>query len=261
MAMLAPDLLDRRALGVIAFVDTFGRPLRGRARLASEGVRTYRKDGGHYVVLGAPGLEAHEGAFSLPPAAPAVGSRRYRISVRSDDRGVAPRSFELRLPRDADPQNRETVDSLFRPVVVEMLPTPDCPIPPTAAAVRVTVRAQGDGRRVGRALVRLTSDNGLFAARALTDPRGEALLILPQFPMTFTGPDASTTDVLAATVSVVADPADVELRGENEPTDTPPVAAAYPDPDMLAAIAPPAGTAVQLSRRRVASAFLEWTAA
>ena len=61
--MLSPDLLDRRALALIALVDQFGRPLAGPAQLTGEGLRNVAKPGGLWAVLACSGLEAHVFAF------------------------------------------------------------------------------------------------------------------------------------------------------------------------------------------------------
>lgn len=259
-AMLAPDLLDRRALGLIAIVDPFGQPVRAGVSIGAPGVRLLRKDGGRFAVLEADTLAAYAGAFPGVPGSPALRSRRFGIAIRCDDRRFASRSAEIRLPRDADPARRATANSLFQPMRIALLPTPACPVPANAAAVRVTVR-HADGRRVGNTLVRVRSTDGAFTGQAVTDGAGEALVILPAFPMSFATNDASVSDGLAATVGAVADPDSVILRsdaavlagahGVPEP---------FPDPDALAAIAAPAGVAVRLSARAVAHVDITWTA-
>jgi hypothetical protein len=264
--MLSPDLLDRRALALIALVDPFGRPLVGPARLTGEGVRTVAKTGGRWAVLAAAGLELHVGAFDAPPATPAQGSIECAIDVRPLGGVLAPRRAVIPLPRDPDPAHSAQADSVFGPVVVTLLPGPTCPIPATAAAVRFTVRKRGDGRRVANAQVRVASSNGQFGAQSITDAAGEALVIVPEFPLAYTGGGGSVPDALPAKATAVADPDRVVLVADDEVaaarSRAPAQVSDYPDPDALAAAfpAPATGTNIQLSVRVVATAEVEWRA-
>ena len=257
IAMLSPDLLDRRALAAIQLVDIFGAPMQSPARIHGDGARIFAKGVGQFVVLGAVGLDAHTTAFSAPPGAPAIGSQRVTLDIAPDDRSFAPRRARIRLPRDPDSAQP---NSLFAPIAITMLPGPDATIPATAAAVRVTVTQQSDGRRVGGALVRVASDNGLFTGHAVTDIAGEALVLVPQFPMTHVGNNASVTDGLPARVTVVADPATAVLTA-----DAGLIGARFataPDPDTLTDDFPPpaGGTAVRLSVRKPARVAITWSA-
>lgn len=265
--MLSPDLLDRRALALIALVDPFGRPLGGPVQLTGDGLRTVAKPGGRWAVLACKGLEAHVGAFESAPASPAQGTVACAIDIRPADGGLAPRRAVVPLPRDPDPAHRGETDSLFEPVTVTLLPSPQCPVPGTAAAVRVTVRKRNDGRRVANALVRVASDNGQFAAHSVTDAAGEALVIVAQFPMSFTGGGGSVADGLPGKVTAVADPATVVLVDDADVLAARAAAAGpragWADPDALADAfpVPAAGAvAVRLSTRVVATAEAEWRA-
>lgn len=265
--MLSPDLLDRRALALLALVDPFGRPLVGPALLTGDGLRTVAKSEGRWAVLGCKGLEAHVGSFESAPASPAQGSVACAIDIRPADAGLAPRRAVVPLPRDPDPANRGEDDSLFEPVTIALLPSPRCPIPGTSAAVRVTVRKRNDGRRVANALVRVASNNGQFAAQSVTDAAGEALVIVADFPMSFTGGGGSVSAALPAKVTAVADPASAVLIEDADVSAALAGAATqssgWPDPDALADAFPvPAAGAVnvQLSTRQVATAEVEWRA-
>jgi hypothetical protein len=264
--MLTPDLLDRRALALLALIDPLGRPLVAPARLTGDGVRTAAKPGGQWALLAAAGLESHIGAFAAAPATPARGTIKCAIDIRPYGSALAPRRAVVALPRDPDQAHKDQADSLFAALPIALLPTPSCPIPSTAAAVRVTVRKHGDGRRVANALVRVASDNGQYSARSITDAAGEALVIVPSFPLAFTGSGGSVSGALPAKATAVADPGKAALVSDDQ------VAAAraraaqqdgdYPDPDALAAaFATPAnGVVVQLSVRAVATADVEWIA-
>ncbi|HEY6814617.1 MAG TPA: hypothetical protein VI168_03665, partial [Croceibacterium sp.] len=171
------------------------------------------------------------------------------------------------LPRDPDPAHKGEADSLFAPVTIALLPSPRCAVPASAAAVRVTVRKRNDGRRVANALVRVVSDNGQFAAHAVTDAAGEALAIVADFPMSFTGNGGSVSSALPAKVTAVADPASAVLVDDADVLAALAGAAAqssgWANPHVLAAAfpAPAAGAVeVQLSTRAVAAAEVEWRA-
>jgi len=262
--MLSPDLLDRRALALLALVDPLGRPLIGPARITGDGVRTAAKPGGNWALLAAAGLESHIGAFAHAPAAPGQGAIKCVIDIRPYSGALAPRRAVVPLPRDPDPDHKDQAGSLFAPVPIALLPSPTCPIPPTAAAVRVTVRKRGDGRRVANALVRVASNNGQFAARSVTDAAGEALVIVPSFPFAFTGSGGSVSDSLPGKATAVADPDEAVLVADEDIARVRAQAAlqdsGYPDPDAIAAAfpAPASGTNLQLSVRVVATAEVEW---
>lgn len=264
MRMLHPDLLERRALALLTLIDVFGRPVLGQVRLTGPGLRTVAKGGGRYAVISAKGFADYESGFAAPPAAPAVGSTNLRIDVRPADGALAPRSATLKLPRDPDPAKATTADSLFAAIPVVLLPAPQSSIPSSSAAVRVTVRAKNDGRRVAGALVRVSSTGGTFKARAVTDAAGEALVIVPQFPLSHTGPGGQMDSALDAKATVVADPDTVRLVADDAVAAERRAALAatsgFLDPDALDAAlpAPGGGTAVKLSTRAIATLNLEW---
>lgn len=264
--MLFPDLLDRRALALVALTDPFGRALAGPALLTGDGLRTAAKPGGRWAILSAAGLEAHSHAFDLPPDEPDEGSVQLAIDIKPAHPGLAPRRFFLSLPRDADPASRGQPGSLFEPVAITLLPSPRCKVPATAAAVRVTVRKRGDGRRVANALVRVASNNGQFNAQAITDAAGEALVIVPDFPPAFTGSGGSVADGLPAKATAVADPATAVLVADDgvaaARADVASRVTGFADPDALAEQfpVPASGTATRLSVREIAFAEVEWRA-
>ena len=265
--MLSPDLLDRRALALIALVDPFGRPLGGPAQLTGAGLRTVAKPGGRWAVLACKGLEAHVGSFESAPASPAQGTVACAIDIRPADGALAPRRAVVPLPRDPDPDHKDEQDSLFAPVTITLLPSPQCPIPATSAAVRVTVRKRNDGRRVANALVRVASDNGQFAAQAVSDAAGEALVIVTDFPMSFTGGGGSVADGLPGKVTAVADPATAVLVEDAGVlaalADARRQSQGWADPDALADAFPVPATGaanIRLSTRVVATTDVEWRA-
>ncbi|MGA9583348.1 MAG: hypothetical protein WBR13_15415, partial [Allosphingosinicella sp.] len=181
MAMLAPDLLDRRALALLRLVDVAGRPVLGPVRIEGDGVRAVAKGGGRFALLEASGFEAYTASFDPIAAVPA---KTLRLDLTPAARGVAPRSFGLRLPRNP---NADAPSSLFEPQPVEMLPSALAGRFGSACTIRVSVLRGGDRRVVEGALVRARSADGAFAARAVTDARGEACLLFPFLPLAFPG--------------------------------------------------------------------------
>lgn len=265
-AMLSPDLLDRRALALLQLVDPFGRPLTTPALLSGAGLRSVAKPGGRWAVLSATGLESHVDKFEAAPGTPAKGAVKYALDIKPFDGGLAPRRAVLPLPRDGNPTHGDQPDSLFQPATVQLLPSPTCPVPATSAAVRVTVRKRGDGRRVANALVRVASNNGQFSAQSVTDAAGEALVIVPSFPLAFTGSGGSVADGLPAKATAVADPDEAVLVADTDVIAARAVArgqaGGFADPDALAAAfaVPASGTSVRLSVREIATAEVEWRA-
>jgi hypothetical protein len=265
MNMLAPDILDRRALALIELVDPFGKPLSSPATISGDGVRLFAKGMGRYVLAEAAGLEKYVSSFGAVPSTPVVSSKKVILDIRPVDRSICPRQIEIALPRNPDPAQAASEGSLFEPIQIALSPSPASPIPATAAAVRATVRKRNDGRRVANALVRWVSDNGQFSGRSITDFAGEALIVVPQFPMSFTS-GSNISDSLGGKVSAVAD-ADLALLVSDEDIAVARAFAAAPsyplvDPDDLASrFAIPAGaTGIGMSTRFIATADIEWRA-
>ena len=263
--MLAPDLLDRRALALVALIDVYGAPVAAPVRVVGDGIRTVPKPPGGFALLAASGFADYEADFAAPPPVPALGARQLRLDLTPAGAALAPRSVALALPRDPDPAGAAHPDSLFHAAEVELLPSPRAAVAGSACAVRVTVRRKDDGRFVENALVRGQSEDGLFSARALTDARGEACLVFAALPISFPGAGASIGHDLAARVVVHADPAVAAFHAPD--TLTAAVAAAggrvsgHADPDSIgAAIAPvfATGTAVRIAAGRQPALALEW---
>lgn len=266
-AMLAPDLLDRRALALLALVDVTGKAVSGPVRISAAGLRTVDKGSGRHAVIAAPGLQAHEAAFLTPPNSPALRSRRIQIDLTPAAPGLMARRFELRLPRSANAANRSDANSLFQPIEIVLPPSPRAALTGSACAVRVSVTTAGDGRLVEGALVRGRISAGGAEAMTLTDARGEACLIFPAMPLSFAGAGASVTPTTAARVLVHADPATVRLHAPADALAAARAAAlrteSHPDPDALASAFPAdfaTGTAVNLAAGRQLSLALTWAA-
>lgn len=263
MQMMSPDLLDRRAIALIELIDFAGKPVDAAPQLVGDGLKFFAKGNGRFALLEAPDFADYTAAFIAPPAAPAVDSKTVGVDIIVADQAYMSRRAELKLPRSADPETREVAESLFQPIHLILLPATGAPVPATAAAVRVVVTHKTSKKLVGNALIRVKSTNGKFTATGMTDLSGEAMLIIPYFPISFTTGAASIEGLLAATATVVADPAQVELTDPAELAAKKMARGASPllaDPDKIGAAfpAPAGGIALRLSTRRIASLSMEW---
>jgi hypothetical protein len=257
--MLAPDLLDRRALALLRLVDVAGRPVLGPVRIEGDGVRTAAKGGGRFALIEARGFEDYTAAFD-PAGTP--GAKTIRLDLTPAARGVAPRAFRLQLPLDPDSTGPS---SLFAPQTVEMLPSTGAEAPGSACTIRVAVRRAGDGRVVEGALVRARSADGHFTARAVTDPRGEACLLFPFLPLAFPGETISAKQPARVVVDVDPDaarfhaPAEAAAAAQAAGLRT----SGHADPDALAAAAPvpdfAVGAEASLSAGRQSAIAVEWS--
>ncbi len=262
--MLRPDLLDRRALALLALRDAFGRPVRSPVLVTGDGVRTLIKDDGTVAVLEAQGFAAHAGAFAAPPLTPALGSKSIRLSIVPADPRLQARRFVLKLPRNPEPAKAAEADSLFRAAEVTLLASPLQRREALSCVVRVTLRRKSDGALVGKALVRARSDNGQFEAMAVTDRLGEAALVFPNLPVAFPGAGATADADLAAKVIVKVEPAKALFTPAAEAASSggaPSRDAGVVDPDELAKGAAPSfagGTPVKLSAGTEPALTLEW---
>jgi hypothetical protein len=207
-ALLLRELerVETRVLGAVRCVDAVTRtqidtPL--QVQVAGATVR--RNRGGLYVLVRADALAAHETAFALPPAAPALGSVALPLTVHDPLGRYLPRRATLALPRD--PLAGQP-DSLFTPVELALYPAAAAPTSANWSLLRASVHAEASGDALGGALLLVRAD-GRVLARGLTDWRGEALVPVPGVPVTTWSddPDAVVVSELAATLQWVFDPA------------------------------------------------------
>jgi hypothetical protein len=260
MATRAWDILDRRVLAGVAFVDGRDRPVTCPIRLSvPDGVRFFWKRPGMLVVTEAPGLALHSAAFEVPPTVPALGSVRMDIDVKPASSAYAARRFELRLPRTRVPANP---DSVFDMVPIRLTPTPAAPIDGLAAGLRVSVTRSDDGRVVEGALVRLRPVGGRPETSALTDAAGEAFLIAPAIPLATPGPGAVMLGDFEAALDAVVVPAQARFHTPDEVFAARRAADArvdgFIDPDTLAGAAT-LPTTIRIAAGQVRTAAIAWT--
>ena len=261
MQMLAPDLLDRRALALIELVDAAGTIVDAPAIITGQGTVCIAKGLGRYALLSAHGFEDYSSAFTDPPS---IARKSVTLDIQFSDRRFASRRFQLPLPRDGRAENATANDSIFTPQRIIVGPTVETSVPSTAAAVRVRVVHKTNKKLVGHALVRVSAANGKYEAQSVTDLSGEALLIIPHFPASFTTAGGAVEATLAGKVTAVGDPDIVQLVGLDElarrklmPAN---LAPPFVDPDSIADAFPePAvGVPVNLSTRRIETIAVDW---
>lgn len=265
--MLAPDLLDRRALALIALLDPYGVPFEGSVEVGNVELRTVNKTGGRIALLGAPGFDAYTAAFAQVPGAPATGAKSIAIDLNPANRSVLPRRITLKLPRNSDPAQADAAESIFRPVIVAFSASPRTAMRSGACVLRASVRRAGDGAMVENALVRARSADGKHSAWALTDPAGEAALVFPALPVSFAGAGGTPSPTIACSVMVHADSASARFATVQTLADARAAAAArrtgHVDPDAIAAAHPAdfAGAqTVSIAASSQPAVTLNWTA-
>ena len=200
------DLLDRRVLAGFRIVDPLGRAITDAADVTVPGAKLLTKQPGHWVVLEAGALPGHDREFSAPPAAPSVSSQSLAIEIKSHSNRFLSRSATLRLPRDANPANRDKANSLFRWADI-VLPFASAGAASSGTAlVSIQVTRDTDDHRIEGAVVRLRA-TGLPEQIGMTNSQGEAHLVIPAVPLAISGGGASVTANLGAQCDAIVDPA------------------------------------------------------
>lgn len=217
------ESLTRRALAALRVVDgVTGQQILSPLSVGGAGTSWVRNRRGLYILLGVPGLEAHEEALLSPPAAPAVGSINVVVAIQDRGSTFLPRRQTIRLPRDPNPSNAGEGSSLFQPIESRLYLTPSAPTSSAWAVIRATVVRQGSEQGLGGALIRvLRASDGQVLARGLSDARGEAMVAVPGIPVT-------TWE--SAPGPVMGTEVDVQIETVFDPAGGP-----VPDPDFLEA--------------------------
>jgi hypothetical protein len=260
MASRAWDLLDRRILGGVRFVDARGALVTAPVAVsAPDGVRWFVKRPGTIVITDVPGLEGHAGSFAALPPLPAIGSITVPLDLKPLDAGYGARRFVLRLPRDPDPA---AAASLFAVADVVLPPTTAARVSGLVAGLRVRVTRSDDGRAIEGALVRLRPGGGPPETVALTGADGEALVLSDAIPLASPGPGAVMLGDFAARLDARVDPAVVRFHADAEVFAARQAAEARSrgliDLDAIGAPATPA-IDVRIAAGRIGTAAIAWT--
>lgn len=182
------DVIDRRYLGVLSCIDrATGYRLKRNLSIESDQARFYRNRSSLYVIQQSDGLENYTNSFELPDE-PASGSVSVTVQIRDPLNQYLPRNLQIKLPRDGGPENRAHVDSLFNPIQVQLYAAPNASLLSNWSTVRVSIMHQGTGSNlepVAGALLRVIRNaDAEVLSSGLSDPRGEALVIIPGIPIT-----------------------------------------------------------------------------
>jgi hypothetical protein len=230
----------------------------GLIRVDGAGVVSVRKSDGTIAITAAEGFESY-GASLPAPGTPAVASRTVALDLRPASAEFCARRMALRLPRETDPAKANQPASVFQSLEIEMLPGPGAQLLGSACAMRVSVRRKSDKKVIHNALVRARSEDEQFAARGVTDARGEATLIFPSLPIAFPGAGANLRPEVQARVVVTVDPASARFNDPNEApsAEGPP----FVDPDQLGSIAADfeSGALVAIAAGRELGLAIEWS--
>lgn len=262
-SMLAPDLLDRRALAHLAFVDALGRAVRSPVAIDGDRVSTARKQDGTIALLSAGGFEKYSATFDAPPGSPSTGSKSLELVLKPTDAKLMSRMVTLALPRDPRAKNRGKADSLFTPVKIVLLPSVNETGDGFSSLVRVSLRRKSDKASIGNALIEGKTDDGKFSAISVTDSRGEAALLFANLPLTFPAAQGSIKRTIKAKIIARVDDRVASFEAVNASSVQVAAETLRPiDPDSPRSGTQPdfsLGQSVELSAGTVASVAIEWS--
>lgn len=174
------DLVDRRYLGAIRFVDNVTKTGVSRPLVVTgmAGTVVLRNLSGLYVIAAAPMLEAHATVFAEPPDKPAIEKVEIALRVEDLEKKYLPRLCKVLLPRNPDPRHKDEEKSLFRPVDIPLYPAPSYSARGTWAALRISLNKKEIG--IAAAYLEVTDDDGgKVLGSGISDPEGEVFMLLP----------------------------------------------------------------------------------
>ena len=246
------ERVEWRALGAWRCIDAAtGTPVASPLEVTAPAeAQIIRNRSGLYVVNRHTLLASHSNAFAAPPAAPPVGSVTLTVTLRDPSGFYLARTAEIHLPRDPQPANAGTPQSLFDPVDVELYRSPSASLGANWVPLRVSLREQESGDALGGALLRVRS-NGRTLARGLSDWRGEALVPVVGVPITTWAEDeeAVVTTAIDATLEIFFDSSAGGVRASAADVAAGRAPRALPAPDPARTEANPAAVRTQTAIR------------
>ncbi len=191
------ETIDRRYLGALRFVDRVtARMLERPLRLSGRGLKFFANRSFFHVISQAAGLESHQDAFKEPPDTPDPRDLDFSLTVKDPSGEYLDRLFAFKLPRNPDPK---AAHSLFTPIDVAMFAAPAVRLSPNWSVIRASIYDVDDPEAeipVPGALLRVRDTEDRLLMSGLSDPRGEAAVIIPGIPVTRfssgTAPDADS---------------------------------------------------------------------
>jgi hypothetical protein len=254
-AALRVTWAETNALGALRVTDAVtGRAVTAPVIISAPGLTLLRKSVADHVIMASDDLGA---GLDAP------------IEVRPLGGAYLARRFVLHLPRDSNPANAALPTSIFQPAAIPLMPAPAYPATGNNALLRVTVRRSTDGARIGGAVLRLrTGPLPAPDVHAMSDAAGEALIVVPNVPLTSPGPGATVVGDVPAQLDVLVDPALASFTADADIDAARSVAQArttgFLDPDdIVTRLGPaaPAAVAVRIASGRVAFAAITWVPA
>ncbi len=195
------EVIDRRILGAIRFVDiSTGAAIARPLRLTSDKLSFVLNRRGDYAITRAehPDLLKHIDSFRDIPAEPAAAVT-FGAEVKDPAGEYLPRAFTVKLPRDPNPEHAANADSLFRPVEIALLSSPNRGIAANWCAVRASVENDATDAPVARAGVRVRWGDPQKELLGMTDEQGESLIAIAGLPFHTTSKDPDTNKDLILT--------------------------------------------------------------
>nr|WP_319491955.1 hypothetical protein [uncultured Desulfobacter sp.] len=185
------EAIDRRVLGALRLVDNATQTQVGHAmHVFADGLKFFPNRSRLYVISHARGLESHLTAFENPPNssdpnAPDIGSLTFNVMIRDPQGKYLPRSVQLSLPLDPDPEKN---DSIFNPIDVPLFSSPVSGLNPNWSIIHASVFDlaninEPNPTPVQGALFRILNSSNEVIAGGMSDQRGEAVIIIPGIPV------------------------------------------------------------------------------
>ncbi|MCP4378540.1 MAG: hypothetical protein GY794_20485 [bacterium] len=183
------ESIEQRYLGALKCVDrATGFHLSRHILLQADNLSFLRNRSNFYVIKKAVGLESHNDAFEQAPDTPAIGSLTFNVEISDPKFDYLPRTVIIDLPRDTNPANIDSGNSVFKAIDVQLYAAPNVRVMANWSTIRVSVmreHAVHGKQPVEAALLRVVreSDDEILSS-GLSDQRGEALVIVPGVPIT-----------------------------------------------------------------------------
>jgi len=183
------EFIDHRYLGALKCVDrATGFHLNRALSVSGQDLSFLRNRSYLYIIKEASGLEQHSVAFAEPQATPPLATLPFNVRISDPLNQYLPRTIQIALPRDTDPANSSSADSVFNPLDVRLYAAPNASVMANWSTVRVSVMQQHPGADdipVAGSLLRVirNSDDQVLSS-GISDLRGEALVIIPGIPIT-----------------------------------------------------------------------------
>jgi hypothetical protein len=179
------DLVDRRYLGAIRFVDqATQKVVRRPMNIKAPGLKFFTNLSQFQIISYARGLEMHLNEFKEPPDQPDAESLEFPLIIQDPLQKYLPRVFTLKLPRKSKPEEERND---FEPIDIPLCPAANSRLSPNWSIIRASVYDLEDMEKeigVGGALLLIIDENDQLIGSGLSDKRGEALLIIPGIPIT-----------------------------------------------------------------------------